>query len=339
MNTTSPLVSICIPTYNGRQFIKECLTSAIGQSYKNIEIIFLDDGSTDDTYNTAAAYAEKDSRIKLFRNEKNLGLVSNWNKCIEYANGEWIKFLFQDDVLEPDCIEVMLNALTDEDRIVVSARKFLLDESADEATRKHVSNEILTFERLGVVAQSPIFIPAGKIAALVAGNICINFIGEPTVIMFKKEMTKELGVFNPDLVQICDLEYFLRIACNYGIKYVPRPLAYFRVHKNSTTQSNLSEKMFSMLYIDPVVMAHELLYGTSFKRFRGNLSMALKVKLRLFFEVRVNESYENSIHSKPENLEKFKVIAKKYPAIEKYSRGTFLTRILLGGVRMRRSLR
>ena len=103
-----PKVSICIPTYNGEAFIEETIKSAIAQTYPNIELIVSDDGSTDRTIAIAQSFQSQtsaDFRIILHRN---YGLSQNWNFCISQAKGEYIKFLFQDDLLEPECIEKMV---------------------------------------------------------------------------------------------------------------------------------------------------------------------------------------------------------------------------------------
>lgn len=332
------LVSICIPTYNGQKFLEICLDSAIGQTYKNIEIIIVDDGSSDITYEIAKKYAVNDSRIKLYRNEKNLGLVGNWNHCIELACGTWIKFLFQDDYLAPDCIEIMLNALSANDKIVTSGRRLVLDESLDEATKNYSLTQTLTFGKLGIVSSLPVYFTPEKIAKFTVENIYQNFIGEPTVIMFKKEVVNELGAFNPDLIQICDLEYFLRISCNYGIKYIPQPLTYFRVHKGSASTANYSSRVFSMVNIDPIIMADQLLHGVHFIHFRKTLSIFQKIKLNLFFKVRVYESYNNSLKSTPENMHKFETMEINYPQISKFKEGDILIGILLRIVKFKRGL-
>ena len=189
----------------------------------------------------------------------------------------------------------MVEALSPDDKIVSSGRRLILDESLDEATKKYSINETLTFERLGIITDSPVFISSQKIASLTVENLSTNFIGEPTVIMFKKEVMKELGSFNLDLIQICDLEYFLRIACNYGIKYIPRPLTYFRVHKGSASTSNVSQRMFSLMYMDPIIMARQLLYAVFFVRFRESLYVSQKIKLNLFFKINVHETYLNAL--------------------------------------------
>jgi glycosyltransferase involved in cell wall biosynthesis len=334
----SPLVSICIPTYNGERYITQCIESAIGQTYANTEILVVDDGSTDGTCKIIESFAAINTKIKLVRNEKNLGLVGNWNRCIELAKGEWIKFLFQDDYFDNDCVEAMINCLSAEDKIVTSDRRLVFGPDVDEATKTYSLNETLTFARLGIHARNPVFISPKKISSLTAGNISMNFIGEPTVVMFKKSVVKEIGFFNSDLIQICDLEYFLRVACTYGLKYIPRELTYFRVHKGSASSSNISERSFSMTYIDPIVMADLLLHSGYYKKFRGFVSTMEKFKLKLFYDFRVNEAYKISQNANTSivNKEKFEAICKKYPHVDKNKNGSLLTALILPLVKLKR---
>jgi glycosyltransferase involved in cell wall biosynthesis len=121
------LISVCIPTYNGAKYIHECITSVLNQSFADFEIIFCDDCSTDNTVEIIRAYQLKDSRIKLFINEKNKGLVGNWNQCMKVAKGEWIKFIFQDDIMAPNCLEVFLSVITSDTRMIICERKFLFE--------------------------------------------------------------------------------------------------------------------------------------------------------------------------------------------------------------------
>ena len=93
-------VSVIIPIYNAAQYLHKCLKSVISQTYKNLDIILIDDGSLDDSYDIAKEYQEKDSRIRLFT-QTNIGLIATRKRGIELAEGEIVGFVDSDDWIEP----------------------------------------------------------------------------------------------------------------------------------------------------------------------------------------------------------------------------------------------
>lgn len=105
VNMVKPLVSICIPSFNGAHLIWRAIESAINQSYSNLEIIIVDDCSSDDIDKVVEIYAQKDSRIKYSKNLKNLGLGLNFLRAVNLAKGEFIQCLNQDDWLDRDYIK------------------------------------------------------------------------------------------------------------------------------------------------------------------------------------------------------------------------------------------
>lgn len=107
-----PLVSILVPVYNREKLVQRAIESAINQTYENIEIIAVDNQSTDKTYEVLKEYSKKYSNIKVYQNKKNIGPVRNWKKCLEYSSGEFIKILFSDDWIDETfiakCMEILL---------------------------------------------------------------------------------------------------------------------------------------------------------------------------------------------------------------------------------------
>ena len=99
-----PKVSVVIPTYNYAGFLDETIQSVLSQTYTDYELIIVDNHSTDNTEEVVKKYLH-DSRIKFYRNPSNLGLVGNWNRCLELASGEYIKFLCADDKFHPRILE------------------------------------------------------------------------------------------------------------------------------------------------------------------------------------------------------------------------------------------
>jgi len=334
MNT--PLVSVCIPTHNGQEYLKQCIESAINQSYKNIEIVIVDDNSSDNTSEIIETYCIKDNRIWLIRNEKNLGLVGNWNKCIDAARGEWIKFLFQDDYMDENCIQVMIESTSTEDKLVTSGRRLVFDPGLDEKIKQYSISQTLTFERLGISSSSPSFIFAKTISAFAVKHICINFIGEPTVIMFRKDIAVELGYFNPQLSQICDFEYFLRIASHYGLKNIPHPLTWFRVHRKSTSSSQLKEKLFILTHLDPIITVYKMLYDEQYRILRKALSLLQIFKLKMYLNIHAYEAQKAAMSSGNENVFLLENLSDKYPELKIFIKGNLMTKFLLFFLKQKR---
>lgn len=115
-----PLVSILIPVYNREQHIGACIQSALDQTYENLEVVVLDNASTDYTWAICEAFAAKDSRVRVFRNAENLGPVRNWRRCLEEARGELGKILFSDDLLYPDYLTKTVPLLSEDVAFVFS---------------------------------------------------------------------------------------------------------------------------------------------------------------------------------------------------------------------------
>jgi len=108
-----PLVSVVLGTYNGEVYLEEQLRSVLAQTWTNLEIIAIDDGSSDRTVTILREYAARDSRIKVFINEQNLGFVRNFEKGCSLAKGKWISLCDQDDYWLPEKIQKMAQAIGD----------------------------------------------------------------------------------------------------------------------------------------------------------------------------------------------------------------------------------
>lgn len=108
----TPLVSVIIPCYNAEKYVKEAIHSIVNQIYKNLEIILIDDGSEDSTFSICEEIKTIDNRIKLIKNEQNLGLIKTLNKGIKLASGEYIARMDADDVSHLERIEKQIAFFT-----------------------------------------------------------------------------------------------------------------------------------------------------------------------------------------------------------------------------------
>lgn len=263
------MVSICIPTYNGARYLKACLDSVLNQTYKDIEILVVDDGSTDATLEILERYAASDERIRLVRNENNLGLVGNWNHCIELAQGEWIKFVFQDDLIAQNCLERLVAESGKGCPFIACKRGFLLDADTSENVRQYyIDNQIL----IDSIFPDSKWLSAQEYCQLAVDRIGMNFVGEPTSVMLKKNVFEQYGLFNHNLIMSCDLEYWTRVAIHTGLIYVSENLATFRVHKGATSSTNRSHRQYRMEILDALIILHDIVYTSNYAPLRETAS-------------------------------------------------------------------
>jgi glycosyltransferase involved in cell wall biosynthesis len=100
-----PKISICLPVYNSESFLAKSLNSILSQTFHDFEVIISDNASTDKTHEIAMYYANMDTRIRYFRNMKNIGVYQNYNQCLEYITGDYIYFFGSDDIMLPQNLE------------------------------------------------------------------------------------------------------------------------------------------------------------------------------------------------------------------------------------------
>ena len=118
------LISLIVPVYNVSNYLRKCIDSIISQTYTSLEIILVDDGSTDDSGNICDYYSKCDSRIKVIH-KKNGGLSDARNTGIEYATGLYIGFIDSDDYIDNHMIEFLYNACIKENaQISICRRKY-----------------------------------------------------------------------------------------------------------------------------------------------------------------------------------------------------------------------
>lgn len=319
------LVSICIPTYNGEKYLRECLDSCINQTFGSYEIVICDDGSTDTTVRIIEEYMNKSPVIRFFKNERNLGLVENWNKCLTMAKGEWIKFVFQDDYISADCLKEFTDRIEPSAVLMVCERNFILPDHPSEDVVNYYTKGVRTLRN--TTAYEGNYYSPVQVSVIAIENMCMNIIGEPSLTFFKKNIVNELGYFNRVLKQICDLEFFLRIAGKYGLTYIPKKLCAFRIHEHSTTSSNLESRFFELKYIEPLLFSYFLLFGKEHQDFRRHLNFFQLLKLKIYFRVK---TYQASLINQKEKRGHylFGDTQHVFKEITPHQKGSFLIKLI-----------
>jgi glycosyltransferase involved in cell wall biosynthesis len=222
--TKSPKLSILVPTFNHGKFITECLDSVLAQDFQDYELIISDDASSDTTPEIVSSY--KDSRIRLFLNKTNLGMVNHWNWLIAQAKGKYIKFLFGDDkFLHRESVGLLVRSMEEHSEASLAFSQRLLIDPDSKPIRLAES-----WSGEGVYEGRQVF------------TTCLlqqkNLVGEPTAVIFRREAA--MRGFDVSLRQLVDLEMWMHLGISGKICFIDFPLVAFRVHPAQQTNVNNS---------------------------------------------------------------------------------------------------
>lgn len=237
----NPLISVCIPTYNGAKYIEAALASIYKQTYTNIEIIISDDASSDNTLDLIKNYKEDSIFPIRIYHHKPSGIGANWNHCISQATGAYIKFLFQDDLLEPSCITDMVQVFEENPNIgLVTCKRHVLIEL--ETDRKKIEKWLQVYSDLQTqmgLNYNPVgIIDKRFFKSKQFYKMPLNVVGEPSAVMFNRDLLNTVGFFREDMTQFLDFEYWYRILKHKNIAVINEKLVSFRMHADQATQQN-----------------------------------------------------------------------------------------------------
>jgi len=260
----SPLVSVCVPTYNGELFLAQTLESIAAQTFGDFEVLIVDDTSTDATLDIATAYAATDPRVRVVRNSERAGSSArNANQCLRHARGEWIKFLFQDDLMAPTCLARMVEA-GQRGRFVVSWHDYLLAPDVDDSARRYY--ETLPSLETTLPGASA---TADALSDAVLRHWQINFIGPTSSSFLHRDCFTRYGEFSSEIRTFPDMEYWIRVGNQEGLTIVPERLVSFRVHNTSISGSIRNARMRGETQsLDPLVLLLSFARGPQFANIR-----------------------------------------------------------------------
>jgi glycosyltransferase involved in cell wall biosynthesis len=217
-------VSIIIPTYNYGRFLRDAIDSALAQTYPPIEIIVVDDGSTDDTPQVLAEYGEC---IRVIR-QNNRGVAAARNRGIAAANGDYLVFLDSDDILKPHSLELEIA------RFIADPALGLVHCATESVDG---DGKLLSISQTGMegwVATELLRLDRQVIAAPGSG------------IMVPRRVAEEVGGYDETLQPSEDWDFCYRIAVRYRVGYVSEPLLKYRLH-GSGLHLNVERMEVSML--------------------------------------------------------------------------------------------
>jgi glycosyltransferase involved in cell wall biosynthesis len=205
------LVSIVLPVYNGATFLRDSIESVIAQTYKNWELLILDDCSTDETPEISREYEAKDSRIHYHRNEKNLKLPGNLNKGFSMAKGEYLTWTSDDNRYRPHALETMLTTIKEKEVGLVFADYQVIDENDQEIKVVSVQNG-----------------SKGRVLSYNVVGACF---------LYTREVYETVGDYDTELFLVEDWDYWQRVMMKFSSYAIAQILYDYRQHSASLTST------------------------------------------------------------------------------------------------------
>jgi glycosyltransferase involved in cell wall biosynthesis len=231
MTKENPTVSVIIPTYNRAHLIGRAIQSVLNQTYRDFELIIVDDGSTDNTEEVVGSF--KDSRIKYIHHKENKGGTAARNTGINDANGEYIAFLDSDDEWLPEKLEKQINCFAK------------CSDSVGAVYCLHYTKD----DSLGYMQQA-------SLSKLKRGNV-YNFLlngwcpSSTSLFMLSARVFEKSGMFDDNLPSFQDYDLWVRVARHYEFEFVDEPLVVKHQHLGSQVAKDFTPRMNGLeLFLD-----------------------------------------------------------------------------------------
>lgn len=201
-------VSVVLPVYNGERRVAKAIESVLSQTYENLELIIVNDCSTDNTIEVLRDYENRDRRVKVFENESNQKLPRTLNNGFTHVTGEYLTWTSDDNAFKPEAIEIMVRYLdehTDIDMVYADFDVVNLDGTFRETKRLFEPDEL---------------------------RFC-NAVG--ACFLYKKELGEKAGIYDPDLFLAEDYEYWIKAYLNGNLYHIQEVLYNYGWHDESLT--------------------------------------------------------------------------------------------------------
>jgi len=246
-------ISVIIPTYNRKNLIENAITSVLNQTYKNLEVLIIDDGSTDNTKEIIDKFSDK--RVKYIKLKENLGSSNARNIGIKMATGKYISFQDSDDIFYPNKLEFQINNLINKKSVLDFCKIKVIFNSSLQYIIPHEYQE-------NNIIQGNIF------SELIKG---VNFISTQSILIKKNFITKYY--FDINMPRLQDYELILRMIPKVKISYTRRILVELHIQKDSI--QNSKEKLKKAFYI---LLNKKFKFKSEQKKsFKNYLNQLLKV--------------------------------------------------------------
>lgn len=237
------MISIAMATYNGAKYIGEQIDSILYQTVRDFELIICDDRSTDDTWKTLMDYQNRDKRIHIYKNEKNLGFRKNFEKAISLCKGDYIALSDQDDIWTTNHLEILLSII--DDKMLACGNTELIDAQGNKIGM--TLKEMEAFDR----------IPKNDLERAYSVFFFRNPLQGASLLMRKEIVSLALPIAEGVLYHDT---WFSMVSCFYGGGvYTDQIIGYYRMHGKNVTGNRIKRRSRVRCFIAQLLMESYLL--------------------------------------------------------------------------------
>lgn len=230
------LVSVLVPCYNHEKYIIRCLDSIKNNTYKLKEVIFIDDGSTDNSFEKAKSYLDE-YRIYFYDvkylKQNNQGVTKTLNKLLSLSSGGYITVLASDDYLTTDSLELRIDYLKTHNKEAVIGKSYIVDEndsiiSNDAAKKLYRANYKMLLSKH------------------IKKELTIRWSAVGPTLLLKRVVYDEIGVYNENL-KVEDRDFYLRLLLSNKLGYIDKNISYYRVHSSNVSRTKTMKQRAKLL--------------------------------------------------------------------------------------------
>jgi len=239
-------ISILLPVFNGLKYLTESISGVLNQEYTNFEFLILDDNSSDGSYDFLSKI--KDSRLRIFRNEKNMGLFFSLNKLITIAKGELVVIWCQDDVMLPNALGII-------DKFHLKYPEIAFSYAGREYVNRFgqiIEGHSTTSDLTPTIINPSLHLKIAWFTGSISGNI--------SALAFKRKVFEKYGLFKDDFIYSADFEFQVRVGLNESIGRIKDTLFFQRIH-NKQLSAQVSKSIYQLkedLYVFDLMFKNKL---------------------------------------------------------------------------------
>jgi len=277
-----PLITILSPCYNVESYLPQCLDSIINQTYKNLQIVLIDDGSNDNTWIVMRDYASKDSRIEIYHQE-NQGVAATRNNLLDKVKGDYVLFVDSDDWIELDMVEFLIQKSIESRIDIVVCGNVINDTQVKEEFRQELWNQEYVIKKFLLHRE-------------LNGSLCNKLVKTSLLLGLR---------FEPNISYGEDALFFWAVIQKaQNMLFTDRQLYHYRMNGDSISHNSFGIKKHSGYHVWSMISnSVEELWPQYQELVHGHFAMSMTILLR---------DAAHSNYKKDERIRKMQTIAKKY---------------------------